>query len=69
MNTFLNYLTVLAVAALLLGPSLYGLLREHRVDRRIRAAQQRLEVVRYGPRTRRARPRTARVALRNASGE
>ncbi|MGR4882033.1 hypothetical protein ACIPUC_21930 [Streptomyces sp. LARHCF249] len=63
MTTFLNYLIVLAVAALLLGPSLYGALRERRIDRQLRAAGQR-------PRTaphRRVRP--ARVALRHASCE
>lgn len=38
MNTLLSYLTVLAVAALLLAPSLYGALRERRLDRQIRAA-------------------------------
>ncbi|MCF3180337.1 hypothetical protein IPZ70_10360 [Streptomyces polychromogenes] len=38
MNTFLDYLTVLAVAALLLAPSLYGALQDRRIDRRLRAA-------------------------------
>ncbi|AWZ04666.1 MULTISPECIES: hypothetical protein [unclassified Streptomyces] len=40
MNTFLDYLLVLAVAALLLGPALYGALRERRLDRQIRAARR-----------------------------
>lgn len=38
MNTVLNYLTVLAVAALLLAPALYGALADHRTDRQLRAA-------------------------------
>ncbi|MFF3858595.1 hypothetical protein [Streptomyces sp. NPDC002209] len=38
MNTFLDYLAVLAVAALLLGPALHGALRERRIDRQLRAA-------------------------------
>ncbi|MCJ0871425.1 hypothetical protein [Streptomyces sp. AP-93] len=41
MNTFLDYLVVLAVAALLLAPALYGAARERRVDRQIRAAAER----------------------------
>ncbi|MFB7172715.1 hypothetical protein ACFCYM_18075 [Streptomyces sp. NPDC056254] len=42
MNTLLSYLAVLAVAALLLAPSLYGALRERRIDRQIRAVETRL---------------------------
>ncbi|MFC9299064.1 hypothetical protein ACFTWH_18360 [Streptomyces sp. NPDC057011] len=38
MSTFLNYLTVLALAALLLAPALYGLARERRIDRQLREA-------------------------------
>ncbi|MEW1636154.1 hypothetical protein AB0469_19000 [Streptomyces sp. NPDC093801] len=38
MNTFLDHLTVLAVVALLLAPSLYGALHDRHVDRRLRAA-------------------------------
>ncbi len=38
MNTFLNYLVVLAVAALLLAPALYGTVRERRIDRQLREA-------------------------------
>ncbi|MFF5702065.1 hypothetical protein ACFY7H_06140 [Streptomyces sp. NPDC012794] len=38
MNTFLDYLTVLAVAALLLAPALYGALHERRTDRQLTAA-------------------------------
>ncbi|MGE7387110.1 hypothetical protein ACQKM2_16680 [Streptomyces sp. NPDC004126] len=41
MNTFLDYLTVLAVAALLLAPALYGALRERRTDRELAAAARR----------------------------
>ncbi|MFD5147543.1 hypothetical protein [Streptomyces sp. NPDC058401] len=40
MNTLLDYLVVLALAALLLGPALYGALRERRLERQIRAAGQ-----------------------------
>ncbi|MBZ9597990.1 hypothetical protein [Streptomyces yangpuensis] len=42
MNTFLSYLAVLAVAALLLAPSLYGVLRDRRTDRELRAVETRL---------------------------
>ncbi|MEU9080828.1 hypothetical protein [Streptomyces sp. NPDC048357] len=42
MNTFLSYLTVLAVAALVLAPSLYGVLRDRRIDRQLRAVETRL---------------------------
>lgn len=41
MNTFLDYLAVLAVAALLLAPALYGAARDRRIDRQIRAAVER----------------------------
>ncbi|MFJ9337877.1 hypothetical protein ACIRP0_01140 [Streptomyces sp. NPDC101733] len=41
MSTFLDYLTVLALAALLLAPALYGALRERRIDRQLRAAAPR----------------------------
>ncbi|GGX40881.1 hypothetical protein [Streptomyces fructofermentans] len=41
MNTFLGYLTVLFVAAVLVGPALVGLVRERGIDRRIRAAADR----------------------------
>ncbi|MFE1786970.1 hypothetical protein ACFW7J_00975 [Streptomyces sp. NPDC059525] len=40
MNTFLDYLTVLAVAALLLAPSLHGLLHERRIDRQLRPERE-----------------------------
>ncbi|KOV01837.1 hypothetical protein ADK91_22020 [Streptomyces sp. XY511] len=42
MNMFLSYLAVLAVATLLLAPSLYGTLRERRIDRQLRAVETRL---------------------------
>ncbi|MDX3534980.1 hypothetical protein PV721_11475 [Streptomyces sp. MB09-01] len=42
MNTLLSYLTVLAVAALVLAPSLYGVLRDRRIDRQLRAVETRL---------------------------
>ncbi|MFG2878392.1 hypothetical protein ACGFYU_25880 [Streptomyces sp. NPDC048337] len=38
MSTFLSYLTVLALATLLLAPALYGLARDRRIDRRLREA-------------------------------
>ncbi|GGZ83686.1 hypothetical protein [Streptomyces subrutilus] len=38
MNTLLNLLTVLALAAPLLAPALYGALRERRIDRQLAAA-------------------------------
>ncbi|WP_328300730.1 hypothetical protein OG389_25260 [Streptomyces sp. NBC_00435] len=40
MNTFLDLLVVLAVAALLAAPALYGAARDHHLDRQIRAARQ-----------------------------
>ncbi|MFD3548605.1 hypothetical protein ACFWUW_23895 [Streptomyces sp. NPDC058655] len=43
MNTFLDYLTVLAVAALLAGPALHGALRDRRTDRELAAAAARRE--------------------------
>lgn len=42
MNTFLSILAVLAIATLLLAPSLYGALRERRTDRQLRAVETRL---------------------------
>ncbi|MGW1774343.1 hypothetical protein [Streptomyces sp. NPDC002104] len=73
MNTLLDYLLVLAVAALLLGPALYGAARERRLDRQIRAAGQQPRTPQpRTPRTRtrpgRTRPRAARVAVRHAPG-
>ncbi|MFF1411097.1 hypothetical protein ACFVX6_15100 [Streptomyces sp. NPDC058289] len=60
MNTFLDYLVVLTVAAVLLGPSLYWAARERRLDRQIRAAEQRAQV----PRERRHPQRRSAPALR-----
>ncbi|WP_043194307.1 hypothetical protein [Streptomyces sp. NRRL F-2664] len=42
MNTFLSFLAVLALAALLLAPSLYGFRHERRIDRQLRAVENRL---------------------------
>ncbi|MFD9406621.1 hypothetical protein ACFWBN_06290 [Streptomyces sp. NPDC059989] len=69
MNSFLNYLAVLAVAALLLAPALYGIVRDRRIDRQIRAAQQREQLIRHGHRRPQPRPRAARIALRHAPGK
>ncbi|MCP3821523.1 hypothetical protein NLX86_26555 [Streptomyces sp. A3M-1-3] len=41
MNTFLNYLLVLAVLGLLLAPSLIGHLHDRRIDRQLKAAAAR----------------------------
>ncbi|MFF3020683.1 hypothetical protein [Streptomyces sp. NPDC057939] len=41
MSTFVNYLVVLALAAFLLGPSLYGAWRDRRIDRQLRAVETR----------------------------
>ncbi|MFG2990036.1 hypothetical protein ACGFZK_12250 [Streptomyces sp. NPDC048257] len=41
MTNFVNYLAVLALAALVLGPSLYGILRDRRTDRQLRAVATR----------------------------
>lgn len=68
MNTFLDFLVVLAVAALLLGPSLYGAARERRIDRQIRAVRQQPHTPRTRTRPERTRPRAARVAVRHAPG-
>ncbi|MFJ6047891.1 hypothetical protein [Streptomyces sp. NPDC092307] len=42
MTTFVSYLVVLAFVVLVLGPSLYGILRDRRIDRQIRAVATRL---------------------------
>ncbi|CAM5638707.1 hypothetical protein [Streptomyces avidinii] len=42
MTTFVSYLVVLAFAALLIGPGLYGILRDRRIDRQLRAVATRL---------------------------
>ncbi|MGW6705868.1 hypothetical protein ACWGDE_13400 [Streptomyces sp. NPDC054956] len=72
MNTFLDFLVVLAVAALLLGPSLYGAARERRIDRQIRAAEQAPRTPRTRPERiapERTRPSTRRfAAVRHAPG-
>ncbi|MFI5628201.1 hypothetical protein ACIA8E_02200 [Streptomyces sp. NPDC051664] len=39
MNTFMNFLAIAALFALVLLPALIGLAREHRIDRELRAAE------------------------------
>ncbi|MCY0927876.1 hypothetical protein OTB20_16970 [Streptomyces sp. H27-H1] len=68
MNTLLDYLLVLAVAALLAGPTLYGALGERRLDRQIRAAEQEAQVLRDRHRREQAGARTPRVSVRHAPG-
>ncbi|MFD9306221.1 hypothetical protein ACFWCB_26805 [Streptomyces sp. NPDC060048] len=68
MNASLDFLVVLAVAALLLGPSLYGAARERRVDRQIRAARQEARVLGRRQRREPPRARAPRVAVRHAPG-
>ncbi|MDD9378793.1 hypothetical protein M8Z33_19445 [Streptomyces sp. ZAF1911] len=70
MNTFLDYLLVLAVAALLAGPAVYGALQERHIDRQLRTAQQQTRTTRTRTRTRpeRTRSRAPRVAVRQAPG-
>lgn len=68
MNTLLDYLVVLAIAALLLGPSLYGAARERRLDRQIRAAGRAAQVLQDRHRREPARARTPRIAVRHAPG-
>ncbi|MFJ3699954.1 MULTISPECIES: hypothetical protein [Streptomyces] len=41
MNTFLSYLAIAALFALVLLPALAGLARERRIDRELRDAQRR----------------------------
>ncbi|MGW0752391.1 hypothetical protein [Streptomyces sp. NPDC002587] len=41
MSTSLNYFAVLAIAVILLGPSLYGARGDRRIDRQLRAAATR----------------------------
>ncbi|MGW6978621.1 hypothetical protein ACWGE1_04055 [Streptomyces sp. NPDC054932] len=42
MTTFVSYLVVIAFAALLIGPGLYGILHDRRIDRQLRAVATRL---------------------------
>lgn len=57
MNTLLSYLAVLALAAAVLAPSLYGLLRDHRTDQQIRTAARRRVLAGHPlPRQRRSAP-------------
>lgn len=51
MNTFLSLLAALALAALVLAPSLYGVARERRIDRQLReaaAGRSKVRAVRTG---------------------
>lgn len=68
MTTLLNYLAVLAVAALLLGPSLYGALRDRRIDRELRAARRSGRTVPEKSRSEQPIRRTPRAAVRHAPG-
>ncbi|MCY0948390.1 hypothetical protein [Streptomyces sp. H27-S2] len=70
MNTFFDYLTVLAIATLLAGPALYGALGDHRTDRQLRTAPRgrprhprTVRDARRGP-----RPAAPRIAVRHAPG-
>ncbi|MFJ3877097.1 hypothetical protein ACIPW5_06520 [Streptomyces sp. NPDC090077] len=69
MNTFLDYLTVLAVAALLLAPALHGALHERRVERQLRAARDRAAAPRQaaGPGRTGRRPGARSAAWRRDS--
>lgn len=40
MNTFLNYLGITVVFALVLAPALVGIARERRIDRQLREAER-----------------------------
>lgn len=62
MTTFVNYLAVLAIAALLLGPSLYGILRDRRIDQQLRAVATRLV---WLPASVRAASRPPRAGVRS----
>ncbi|MGW5846766.1 hypothetical protein ACWFQ8_02170 [Streptomyces sp. NPDC055254] len=68
-NEVLSYLIVLAAAALLLAPAFYGIVRDRRIDRQLRAARHRAQIVRDGHRREGAGPRPARIALRHAPGK
>ncbi|OKK20665.1 hypothetical protein AMK16_09455 [Streptomyces sp. CB00455] len=64
-DVLLDYLLVLAVAALLLAPALYGILRDRRIERELRLALVREVLVRAGGR-RVVHPRTG-TTLRGTS--
>ncbi|MFG2998037.1 hypothetical protein [Streptomyces sp. NPDC048340] len=63
MTTFLDYLVVLAVAALLLAPSLYGTARERRIDRQLRKAAAGRSAVHSTPVTRSAQKSSSRSTV------
>lgn len=60
-DTLLDYLVVLAVAALLLGPTLYGIVHDRRIVRQLSAA------ARTGTQPRRAAAGPRRSGVRPAS--
>ncbi|MFB7480791.1 hypothetical protein, partial [Streptomyces anulatus] len=60
MNTFLNYLVVAALFALVLAPVALGLARERRIDRQLREAERGRRAA--GP------PETRSAAQRGAGG-
>ncbi|MFD3697439.1 hypothetical protein ACFWUZ_15005 [Streptomyces sp. NPDC058646] len=62
-NALLDWLTVLLVAALLIGPALPGVLRERRTDRQLRAAGQGPQIVRHGHRRQQPRPGAAKHSV------
>ncbi|OEJ33660.1 hypothetical protein [Streptomyces subrutilus] len=63
MNTLLNYLAVLAVAALLLAPALYGTARERRIDRQLRGAAAGRSEARGADRARKAQKSSSRSTV------
>ncbi|MEU9233271.1 hypothetical protein [Streptomyces subrutilus] len=63
MNTLLNYLAVLAVAALLLAPALYGTARERRIDRQLREAAAGRSQARGADRVREAQKSSSRSTV------
>ncbi|MGP3688385.1 hypothetical protein ACTVZO_27425 [Streptomyces sp. IBSNAI002] len=63
MNTFVNYLAVLAVAALLLAPALYAAARERRIDRQLRKAAAGRSEARETGRARKAQKSSSRSTV------
>ncbi|MBT2402922.1 MULTISPECIES: hypothetical protein [unclassified Streptomyces] len=51
MNTFLDFTVVFLIAALLLAPSLWGVVRDRRIDRELRAPTARFTGQARGPAT------------------
>ncbi|MGW0786346.1 hypothetical protein [Streptomyces sp. NPDC002913] len=54
MNTFLSFLSIAVLFALVLLPAVLGLARERRIDRELREAERRLEA--QPPETAKATP-------------